>query len=101
MIENRQAARHDVDIACTLTVGGKEVATQIKNLSVGGALVVHGRLPAAERVKLVFRVPTLETPIEVAATVRWCGGDSIGVQFDGLRAREVWSLNKYFESLSP
>jgi hypothetical protein len=100
VIENRQSARHDVDVACTLTVGDKVHQTQIKNLSVGGALVVHERLAAAVRVKLSFRVPTLETAIEVSGTVRWSGGGNIGVQFDGLRAREVWSLNKYFESLA-
>ncbi len=100
MIENRQSVRHDVDLACTLIIRDQPHQTAIRNLSVGGALVVHGeRLPAAERVKLSFRLPGSESPIEVAGTVRWCGGGSIGVQFDGLRAREVWSLNKYFDSL--
>jgi PilZ domain-containing protein len=100
VIEHRQSVRHDVDLACSLTVGGVEHHTQIKNLSVGGAQIVHVRLPAAERVKLKFRVPTLESAIEVSGTVRWSGDGAIGVQFDGLRAREVWSLNKYLESLS-
>jgi hypothetical protein len=51
------------------------------------------------RVKIRFRVPAHDQPIEVGAQVRWSTEDSIGVQFDGLRAREVWSLNKYFEKL--
>ena len=101
LIEHRQSVRHDVDIACTLSVRDTPLQTVIKNLSVGGALVVYAeRLPAAERVKLSFRLPGVEAPIEVAGTIRWCGDGSIGIQFDGLRAREVWSLNKYFESLS-
>lgn len=100
MIENRQSARHDVDVAATLTIDGKAHQTVIKNLSVGGALVAHGeRLAAATRVTLQFRLPTQEKAIEVGGTVRWAGDGEIGVQFDGLRAREVWSLTRYFESL--
>ena len=40
-----------------------------------------------------------------AATIllqyRWSNIDGVGVQFDGLRARDVWALNEYFKQLSP
>ena len=39
--------------------------------------------------------------IETGATVRWSTDDSVGVQFDGLRAKDVWALGKYLEQLSP
>ena len=39
-------------------------------------------------------------PIEVGATVRWSDDKATGLQFDGLRARDVWALNKYFEQFS-
>ncbi len=35
-----------------------------------------------------------------AGIVRWSGDDSVGMQFDGLRAKETWALGKYIELLS-
>ena len=70
------------------------------NLSLGGALVSAGaKFAMGSRVKISFAIPTLEDPIEVGATVRWSDDKSTGLQFDGLRARDVWGLNKFFESL--
>jgi hypothetical protein len=57
------------------------------------------RLPMGERVTVTFAVPTMEEPINTGAVVRWSTDDSVGVQFDGLRAKDVWALNKYFEQL--
>ena len=53
-----------------------------------------------KRVEIVFLVPTSPDAITIGATVRWSDGSGTGLQFDGLRAREVWALNKYFEQLS-
>jgi len=80
--------------------GGESYETEMRNLSLGGASVsVQRRLPMGARVALRFRVPTHDQPIDVGAQVRWSTDDSAGLQFDGLRAREVWSLNKFFEKL--
>jgi len=46
-----------------------------------------------------FVVPTQSDPVEVGAIVRWSDDKATGLQFDGLRARDVWALNKYFEQL--
>lgn len=54
-----------------------------------------------QRVRIAFLVPTLNHAIEVGAIVRWSNADGVGVQFDGLRARDVWALNEYFKQLSP
>jgi len=71
------------------------------NLSLGGALVsAQTKLAMGTRVQITFSVPTTPEPIEIGATVRWADGSGIGLQFDGMRAREVWALNKYFEQLS-
>ena len=103
MADNRRSStRHDVDIEGTIAVGGAGApveACQIKNLSLGGALIETRKLPMGERVHVTFRLPTLEDPVATAAVVRWSSGTGIGVQFDGLRARDVWALGKYFESL--
>lgn len=101
MIEHRKSARHDVEIPATFTVRGEAIETTISNLSVGGALLTYqAKLPAAERVRLSFEIPNHPSPIDVGAVVRWCSSDAIGVQFDGLRAKDVWALNKYFEGLA-
>jgi len=70
------------------------------NLSLGGALLSAGaKIPMGARVSITFNVPTAEEAIEVTATVRWSDDKATGIQFDGLRARDVWALNKYFEQL--
>ena len=71
------------------------------NLSLGGALVTSAKLPMGQRVQFAFSVPTIDEPIEVGAVVRWSDDKATGLQFDGLRARDVWALNKYFEQLPP
>lgn len=72
------------------------------NLSLGGALVALGkRLSMGSRLQIAFTIPTTPEPIEVGAVVRWSDDKATGLQFDGLRARDVWALNKYFEQLPP
>ena len=101
MADNRRTSnRHDVSIAGTLGVAGESRPVTILNLSLGGASIAAGaKLPMGQRVTISFSIPTLETPIEVGATARWSDDKATGLQFDGLRAREVWALNKYFEQL--
>ena len=70
------------------------------NLSLGGALVsANTKYAMGQRVQIAFAVPALNHPIEIGATVRWSNTDGVGVQFDGLRARDVWALNKFFQQL--
>lgn len=100
MAENRRTStRHEVDLAITIVVGGARSEKRTMNLSLGGALIAMQRLPMGQRVTLSFALPIAEEPIETGATVRWSTDDSVGVQFDGLRAKDVWALNKYFEQL--
>jgi len=51
------------------------------------------------RVHVSFRVSTHENPIENDALVRWSTDHGIGIQFDGLRAKDVWALTRYFDTL--
>jgi hypothetical protein len=100
--ENRRSStRHDLELPATIIVAGVEHPSFIRNLSLGGAYLDHEeRLAMGTRVQVRFRVPTHEEPIQTEAQVRWTSESGVGVQFDGLRAREVWSLNKYFERFS-
>lgn len=98
----RTSTRHTVSLTAQLTIDGKPRSATLLNLSLGGALVDAGdRLAMGSRVQITFRIPTVEDPIEVGATVRWTDGQGVGLQFDGLRAREVWGLNEYFKQLAP
>lgn len=102
MSDNRRTAtRHTVSIPSQLTIDGKPLDATMVNLSLGGALVETGSKHAmGQRLQIKFRIPTLEDPIDVGATVRWADAKGTGVQFDGLRARDVWALNEYFKQLS-
>jgi len=97
----RTSARHVVSIAGTLAITGAPVACTIVNLSLGGALIsATERHAMGQRVHVTFKLPTIEEPVDVGATVRWADATSVGIQFDGLRARDVWALNEYFKQLA-
>jgi hypothetical protein len=99
--ENRRTStRHAVSIAANLKVNGADQQCMLSNLSLGGALfMVTPRLPMGQRLDVTFKVPTMDEAIEIGATVRWSDDKATGIQFDGLRARDVWALNKFFEQL--
>jgi PilZ domain len=98
--ENRRiATRHPVSIPATATTAGTTVSCILSNLSLGGAFLDHQRLPMGARVHVVFKLPNHDDAIATDSTVRWSTQDGIGVQFDGLRARDVWALNRFFEQL--
>lgn len=89
-----------MSLRATVMLGQETYDAKLENLSLGGAYLTAPRRHAiGTRLRVSFRVPTLDTAIEIDASVRWATADGTGVQFDGLQAREVWSLNKYFESL--
>ena len=103
MADNRRIqTRHDVSIPATLTIDGTPQNSTMLNLSLGGALVsAAAKYAMGQRMRVAFAVPLLNHAIEIEATVRWSNSDGVGVQFDGLRARDVWALNEYFKQLSP
>jgi uncharacterized protein (TIGR02266 family) len=74
-----------------------------RNISLGGVFIeTEQALPFGARVALKFPVPTQVEPIEVEGQVRWLEMEDgrlrgLGVRFEGLRARDVWALNKFFE----
>ncbi len=103
MADNRRTStRHAVSIAASFTIEAAKTPCTVMNLSLGGALFsMVGKLSMGQRLTISFVVPTMDEAIEVGAIVRWSDDKATGVQFDGLRARDVWALNKYFEQLPP
>lgn len=102
MPQNRRSTtRHEVSLDTTLKIGDQEHPRTLTNLSLGGAFVEHDeRLPIGTRVTLEFRIPNREQSVAIGGQVRWAADDGVGVQFDGLRAGEVWSLNQFLGSFS-
>jgi uncharacterized protein (TIGR02266 family) len=83
----------------------KKQISQTRNISLGGLYLESATpLPIGTTVQLRFQLPTQSEPVEVAGDVRWVvkkgTGDrsGIGIRFQGLRARDVWALNRYFQS---
>ncbi|MBA2538636.1 MAG: PilZ domain-containing protein [Deltaproteobacteria bacterium] len=102
MTDNRRTStRHEVSIPAQVTVDGEPRESTIVNLSLGGALVDTGaKHPMGARMNISFRLPTMEDMVEVGSTVRWSDAKGVGLQFDGLRARDVWALNEFFKQLA-
>jgi type IV pilus assembly protein PilZ len=96
----RYARRLEVEV---LVGEDRQVATT-RNISLGGVFVeTTAPLPLQTRLQIRFRIPTQSEPIEVGGEVRWVepgGGEQppgMGIRFQGLRAREVWALNRFFQ----
>jgi PilZ domain len=101
MTDNRRTStRYDVTIPSKLTINGALMDVTMTNLSLGGALIAGTKEAMGQRLQISFRVPTLKESIEIGAVVRWADANGIGIQFDGLRAQEVWALNEYFKQLA-
>ena len=100
-IDPRYERRLDVE----LTVDGKKYSVRSRNLSLGGIYVESDvKLAIGAPVNLRFQLPTQPEAVEVAGDVRWLvqkpGSDDVGVgiRFQGLRARDVWALNRFFQT---
>ena len=96
----RTSARYAVSIEATLYVQDLVVACGIANLSLGGALILTStELHLDSSLRLLFVLPVVRETVDALATVRWTAPKAVGVQFGGLRAREVWALGKFLSTL--
>lgn len=99
--------RYDRQLSVEITCEGNEQIARSRNVSLGG-MYLDGRkaLPIGATVTLRFHIPTQPEAVEVAGDVRWVvtdpGSDEIGIgiRFQGLRARDVWALNRFFQTAS-
>jgi hypothetical protein len=103
MDPRRTEPRFERHVDVTLTHAGVAYTGVTRDLSLSG---LCARFEAAfafgARVALRFTVPG-HPPVEVEGEVRWSqaapeGGKFYGVHFLGLRAKDVWALNKFFQS---
>jgi c-di-GMP-binding flagellar brake protein YcgR len=102
--ERRGAARFGLSSTVEVSLEGETLAATTEDISTGGMKL---RFESAQptvgaRLGLRLALPELEGPIEVEGVVRWVNriaGNVCGVQFTtGLRAREVWAINRLNDS---
>jgi uncharacterized protein (TIGR02266 family) len=103
-VEHRRSdRRYERRLPIELLYEGSSYDGQTRNISLGGVFVdTEHPLPFGARIKMRFKVPTQPEPIEADGQVRWLEMEEgrlrgMGVRFEGLRARDVWALNKFFE----
>jgi len=97
--------RYERNLEVELFLEGKKRVARTRNISLGGLYAeVQDAAPIGTAVQLRFQLPTQPEPIEVAGDVRWVvkkgPADPIGmgIRFEGLRARDVWALNRFFQT---
>jgi len=97
--------RYERQIPIEIVVEGKRLNGRSRNLSLGGMyLDALEPLAMGAAVHLRFQLPTQPEPVEVAGDVRWIVQKpgvreiGMGVRFQGLRARDVWALNRFFQT---
>ena len=104
MEHRRSDRRYERRVAIDVVYEGSTFGAHTRNISLGGVFIeTESGLPFGARVVMKFRVPTQHEQIEVDGQVRWLEMEEghvrgIGIRFEGLRARDVWALNKFFES---
>ena len=103
MEHRRSDRRYDRRVPIDFAHEGSSFSAHTRNISLGGVFIeTDHTLPFGAKISLRFKVPTQTDLIEVEGQVRWLEMDEgrlrgLGVRFEGLRARDVWALNKFFE----
>ncbi|MBN2722800.1 MAG: PilZ domain-containing protein [Deltaproteobacteria bacterium] len=99
--------RHEVQLPVRIEVNGIIRESEISNMSVGGLYIVDDfEYSNQQIIKVYFSIPTLNEEMEVESVIRWVeknadgGVAGIGIQFIGLKAKQVWGMTKYFASLT-
>jgi uncharacterized protein (TIGR02266 family) len=101
----RTDPRYERRLEVEMVADGKRHLGHSRNISLGGMYVESlDVLPVQTTLQIRFRVPTQPEPIDVTGEVRWVERGAaeqvagMGVRFHGLRARDVWALNRFFQT---
>ncbi|MCX5743588.1 MAG: PilZ domain-containing protein [Proteobacteria bacterium] len=82
-------------------VDGAWVASETRNIGVGGAFIVCTPVPTVGRdLQVELVLPTNEQRFELPAVVRWVADDGMGVQFIDVDVDVLLELNDYFSTLT-
>jgi uncharacterized protein (TIGR02266 family) len=101
----RTDPRYERRLEVEIVAEGRRQVGHSRNISLGGMFVETPEALAMQTtIQVRFRVPTQPEPIDVTGEVRWVEKGSagtpagMGIRFHGLRARDVWALNRFFQS---
>ena len=102
----RTDPRYDRRVDVEISSEGQQIRAVSSNVSLGGMFVETQELLSEQTaVQVRFKVPTQPEPVEVSGEVRWIErGEGqgrptgMGIRFHGLRARDVWALNRFFQT---
>lgn len=105
MSERRINQRYAVRLAVEIDFNGQNLKCSAADVSIGGIKLEFGQplpISVGDQVGVTLRLPALDDAVAASAVVRWV--DRVdervcGVQFTrGLRAREVWAINRLFDA---
>jgi CheY-like chemotaxis protein len=96
MLENRRRhARVPLQADVTCTAGSRTMRGVSWNLSHGGIQVETGHPQAGETVRLSFRLPLSDKPIDVGGVVVWSRENRQGIQFTNVSTRDQESIREF------
>ena len=97
MTQKRKHARVEFETDVTIEVAGRKQSGTTINLSQGGALISTDiPLEFGQKLSLLINLPKVKETCAIPSVVRWSKASSVGIQFEVLRAIEVWGINQLF-----
>ncbi|MDD5308737.1 MAG: PilZ domain-containing protein [Deltaproteobacteria bacterium] len=101
MTDKRKYVRAVYETAITITNEGATDAGTSVNISRGGLCVKTDRsYPFGARIELGIDLPGVPETCRIPCIVRWVSPENaVGLQFENLRAIELWALNKLMHTL--
>ena len=100
MQQNRCHARLNFEEPIELLFDNAPQHGTTRNISHGGIFIITNPLPEyGEKCILKIQLPGVKEISEISCIVRWKKGNGIGLQFENLRAIEVWALSKLINTL--
>ncbi len=103
MTNNRKHQRFLYDADIKLETDGEKQVGRAINISGGGILLsTDSALAFGTKVMLHLKLPRIPEVCEISCIVRWTGEKNrVGLQFESLRAKEVWGLSRLMHTLEP
>jgi Tfp pilus assembly protein PilZ len=94
--QQRQYLRFDVKIDVQIEYDDTIQPGTTVNMSQGGALIsTSPTVDFGKRIILEIILPGIKEKCRIPSIVRWSKeGEGIGIQFESLRAIEVWAINR-------
>jgi hypothetical protein len=95
MAQKRKFTRVEFQTQVTIEVSGRRQIGQTINLSQGGVLIHTTPVPEfGQKLTLEIQLPKIKAACVIPGVVRWNRDSSVGIQFEELRAIEVWGINQ-------